>query len=44
MSSNQLKTNEINVDSLNYLPVKVQVEWIADKMSAVRNEYEPLKT
>ena len=39
-----LKTNEINVDSLNHLPVKVQVELIADKMSAVRNEYKPLKT
>ena len=44
VSSNQLKTNEINVDSINHLPVKVQAEMIADKMSAVRNEYEPLKT
>ena len=35
---------EINVDSINHLPVKVQVELIADKMSAVRNEYEPLQT
>ena len=42
VSSNQLKSNEVNVESLNHLTVEEQAEIIADRMSAVRNEYEPL--
>ena len=42
VSSNQLKSHEVNVESLNHLSVESQAEKIADQMSSVRNEFEPL--
>ena len=44
VSSDQIKAKELMVESINHLPVKEQAEILADNMSAVRNEYEPLKT
>ena len=44
VSSDQLGSHEINVQSLNNLPIADQAEKIADKMAAVRNEYEPLSS
>ena len=42
--SDQLKGNKFNVEALNHLSSEEQAEKIADAMSAVRNEYEPLLT
>ena len=44
VSSDQLGSHEINVQSLNNLPIADQAEKIADKIAAVRNEYEPLSS
>ena len=35
---------EINVESINHIPVSKQAEKKAEKMAAVRNEYDPLKS
>ena len=42
--SGQLKGNEISVDDINHLSSEEQAEQIADSMSKVTNEYEPLQT
>ena len=43
MSSDQLKGRQINVADLNHLSAEEQAELIADEMSKVRNEFEPLQ-
>ena len=42
--SGQLKGNEFSVEDINHLSSEEQAEKIADAMSKVRNEYEPLQT
>ena len=41
--SDQINAKEIIVHSINHLPVNEQDEILADNMSSVRNEYEPLQ-
>ena len=44
VSADQLKSQEVSVESLNYLNVEEQAEKLADEMSEVRNKFEPLNT
>ena len=44
MSADQCKEFEVNVEVLDHLKKEEQAEIIADEMSKVRNEYEPLNS
>ena len=44
VSADECKESEVNVEVLNHLQKEEQAESIADEMSKVRNEYEPLNS